>query len=105
MQELRAYLAYTKRRYPLHFWRSYDGVEVDFLCETARGFTAIEVKAACRWDNRFFRGMRRVHSELGSGRASCYGVCLCEREAVTDGIRVLPVVDFLRMLWNGQILP
>jgi len=103
--ELRAYLAYTRRRYPLHFWRSYDGVEVDFLCETARGFTAVEVKAARRWDNRFFRGMRRVRGELGSGRVSCYGVCLCEREAVTDDIRVLPVVDFLRMLWNEEILP
>lgn len=32
--------------YPLFFWRTPDGVEVDRVCETASGYTAIEVKAA-----------------------------------------------------------
>jgi predicted AAA+ superfamily ATPase len=103
--EICAYLAYTRRRYPLYFWRSYDAVEVDFFCETAAGFTALEVKAVKRWDNRFFRGMNRLRNELGRDRVSCYGVCLCPREANSDGIRVLPVADFLRGLWNGEIIP
>lgn len=105
LNEIRAYLAYTRRRYPLYFWRSYSGVEVDFFCETIAGFTAIEVKAAKRWDNRFFRGMSRLRDELGRDRVSCYGVCLCPREANADGIRVLPVAEFLRGLWNGEIIP
>ena len=103
--ELCAYLAYTGRRYPLYFWRSYQGVEVDFFCETAAGFTAIEAKAARRWDSHFSRGMHRLRSELGRDRVSCYGVCLCPREADADGIRVLPAADFLRALWSGEILP
>ncbi len=103
--EIRAYLSYTGRHYPLYFWRSYDNVEVDFFCETAAGFTAIEVKAAKRWDHRFFRGMSRMRDELGRDKVSCYGVCLCEREANMDGIRVLPVGDFLRGLWNCEIIP
>ena len=82
-----------------------DPVEVDFFCETAAGFTAIEVKAAKRWDNRFFRGMNRLRDELGRERVSCYGVCFCQREANSDGIRVLPVAYFLRRLWNGEIIP
>jgi predicted AAA+ superfamily ATPase len=100
-----AYLAYTKRRYPLHFWRSRDGVEVDFLCETAVGFTAIEAKIAPRWDQRFCRGLNRIREELGRDRVAGYGVYLGEREASWDGTRVLPVADFLRRLWEGQILP
>jgi predicted AAA+ superfamily ATPase len=105
LHEMSAYLAYTRRRYPLHFWRSHAGVEVDFLCETAAGFTAVEAKAASRWDRRFCRGLARLREELGRDRVACYGVCCCEREAAWDGVRVLPVADFLRRLWDGQILP
>jgi predicted AAA+ superfamily ATPase len=105
LHEMSAYLAYTKRRYPLHFWRSRDGVEVDFLCETAVGFTAIEAKIAPRWDQRFCRGLNRIREELGRDRVAGYGVYLGEREASWDGTRVLPVADFLRRLWEGQILP
>jgi predicted AAA+ superfamily ATPase len=103
--EIGAYLSYTGRRYPLYFWRSYDGLEVDFFCETAAGFTAMEVKAVQRWDHRYFRGMSRLRDELGRASVSCYGVCLCPREASWDGIRVLPAADFLRKLWNGEIIP
>jgi uncharacterized protein len=105
LHEMSAYLAYTRRRYPLHFWRSHEGVEIDFLCETAAGFTAVEAKAATRWDRRFCRGLARVRDELGRDRVSCYGVYCGEREASWDGVRVLPVADFLRRLWDGQILP
>lgn len=104
LNEISAYLAYTGRRYPLYFWRSYDGVEVDFFCETAEGFAAIEVKAARRWDRRFARGLNRLRDELGRGRVACYGVCFCPREAEADGIRIMPAADFLRRLWNGGII-
>ena len=50
-------------------------------------------------------GGNRMRGELGRGRVSCYGVCLCERESVSDGIRVMPVADFLRRLWDGEVLP
>ena len=65
LNEVRAYLAYTKLRYPFYFWRSYDGVEVDLLCETTDGFVALEIKAARRWDKRFNRGLTRILAELG----------------------------------------
>ena len=31
---------------------SVDGTEVDVLCETAEGFTAIEIKASNRWQKK-----------------------------------------------------
>jgi len=57
LNEIRAYFAYSNLRYPLHFWRSHDGVEVDLLCETKNGFVAIEIKAAERWNKRFNHGL------------------------------------------------
>lgn len=32
--EIRSYLSYTDRHYPIYYWRSHDGVEVDLICET-----------------------------------------------------------------------
>ena len=49
--------------------------------------------------------MIRLRDELGRNRVCRYGVFLGEREANSDGIRVLPVVDFLRRLWNGEVIP
>ena len=60
LHELRAFLAYTGRHYRLNFWRTYDGAEVDVLCETEGGFVAIEIKAAAHWEKRFNRGLHRL---------------------------------------------
>jgi predicted AAA+ superfamily ATPase len=102
--ELMAYVAYRQLGYTLHFWRTPDGVEVDFLCETTKGYTAIEVKAAANWDRRFLRGLTRIGEELGPRKVTCYGVFLGSRAANWDGVAVLPVLEFLRRLWQGDIL-
>jgi uncharacterized protein len=102
--EVRAFLAYSKRPYPVHFWRNYDGAEVDLLCETAGGFIAAEFKASTRWEKKFNRGLRRIKGELGERQVECYGVYLGDRTALWDDINVLPVEEFLRRLWAGEIL-
>lgn len=48
LNELRAFLSYTGSNYPLYFWRTYDGAEVDVLFETRDGFVAIEIKSTKR---------------------------------------------------------
>ena len=103
LNELRAWLAYQSLGYRLHFWRSYDGAEVDAVCETASGFVAIEVKASSHWQRRFNRGLRRLAAELGNS-LTCYGVYLGERTAQWDDITVLPMQDFLRRLWAGDVI-
>ena len=104
LNELRAWLGYSGTDYRLYFWRSYDAVEVDVLCETVEGFVAIEIKASSRWEKRFNRGLRRVADDLGKDRTTCYGVYLGERAALWDDVHVLPLVDFLRRLWAGEVI-
>ena len=104
LNELRAWLGYSGTDYKLWFWRSYDGVEVDVLCETVEGFVAIEIKASVRWEKRFNRGLHRVAGDIGKARTRCYGVYLGERAALWDDVQVLPVVDFLKRLWAGEII-
>ncbi len=104
LNEIRAFLSYTKRPYKIHFWRNYDGIEVDFLCETTEGFVAAEFKASDRWDKRFSRGLQRMRAELGTSLVRCYGVYLGDRPALWDDVHILPVRDFLKELWDGTIL-
>ncbi len=104
LNELRAYLAYAKLGYVPHFWRSYDGAEVDILLETTHGFVAIEIKAASRWERRFNRALRRVAEDLGHGKTACYGVYTGQRAALWDDVRVLPIADFLHGLWAGEVI-
>ena len=102
--EVRAYVAYHRLRYPLHYWRTHDGVEVDLLCETRDGFVAVEVKASKRWDSRYNRGLNRLREELGANRVTCYGVYEGERRASWGAVQVLPALEFLQLLWNGEVL-
>ena len=102
--EIRAYIAYAKLRYPLYYWLNYDGVEVDILCETQRGFVAVEIKSAVRWERRHHRGLERMRTELGAHRVRCYGVYRGTRPARWNDIEILPVMNFLRRLWDGHII-
>ena len=49
LQSLRAENASRGLGYDLHFWRTFDGKEVDFVLYGPRGLHAIEVKRASRF--------------------------------------------------------
>jgi len=102
--EIRAYLAYKKLRYQLYFWRNYDGIEVDFLCETKNGFVAIEMKTSPEWQKRFNRGLNRIQAELLPSRVMRYGIYRGQRNAKFDSIDFLPAAHFLKMLWEDKII-
>jgi uncharacterized protein len=104
INELRAYVHYTERDYPLYFWRSQGGVEVDILLETTTSYVAIELKNGTRWDKRFNRGMHRLSEELGIEKVSCFGVFMGERQLTVDNVTIYPVMDFLKRLWGGEII-
>lgn len=104
INEIKAYLHYSELGYPLHFWRSRNGVEVDLVLETAKGFVAIELKSGSRWDKRFNRGMHRLSEELDKNKVSCFGVFMGERQLTIDNVTIYPALDFLKHLWNGAII-
>lgn len=103
LNEIRAYLAYSGLNYPIYFWSSHDNVEVDCLCETKNNFVAIELKSSERWDSKFNKGLNRISEELSASKVNCLGIYLGQREMSVGNVRVLPLLDFLRQLWNGEI--
>ncbi|MCF7948992.1 MAG: DUF4143 domain-containing protein [Spirochaetia bacterium] len=102
--EITAYLDYNDLRYQPFFWRNYDGTEVDFLCETASGFIALEIKAGREWKRQFNRGLERVRREMSPAPMRTYGVFRGPRKTEFEGITVFPVEEFLHLLWTGRII-
>ncbi len=104
INEIRAYLDYMNLHFPLYFFRSYSGVEVDVLFETLDGFVAIETKSSTRWERKFNRGLHTITQELGDSKVRKFGVFNGAREQLIDGVRVMPIREFLRALWAGKLL-
>lgn len=104
LQEVRAYIDYRKLHYPVHFWKTHDGSEVDLFIEDSKGYVALEIKSSRRWDARYNRSLKKLQDTLGADKVRCYGVYAGERQADWDGIRVFPIRDFLEQLWADALL-
>lgn len=101
LMELRAWNNYRRHDFPISFWRTASGFEVDFVIDSF--LCAIEVK-----------GSGRVHEgDLGSLRAlreehrvrHAIAVCLEKEPRLTsDGIHIMPWEYFLRSLWADQFV-
>ncbi len=100
--ELRAYAAYSEKYFDLSYWRLTTGVEVDFVIEDVH--TAIEVKSIASVNSRHLKGLREISKDFSPIQHRI--VVSLERQSrqTKDGIRILPVHDFLTELWSGEII-
>ena len=99
MQEIIAYKGYNDIKEILSYWRTYDKKEVDAIIGDAR--VAIEIKSAEEVKARHKKGLKAFHEEHPDCR-----LILVSLEPVTrkvDDIELIYVLDFFRMLWNGEI--
>lgn len=102
--EIRAYLETHHPGWRIHFWRTHDDVEVDFVVETDLGYVAVEVKASSSWRNRYGLGLRRLREELAPREVRTFGVFCGPVAAKYGEIEVLPVKEFLTRLWSGRVI-
>ena len=100
-QELRAHASYTGLHYPIAYWRTSSGFEVDFIL--AEGLVAIEVKSSTNPTTDHLKGLRAFKEEFHARRHIV--VSQVERARRTeDGIDILPWQEFLTQLWDGAVL-
>jgi len=100
LMEILAHRSYAEADYPVGFWRTKTGLEVDFVL--ADGETAIEVKGGGRVGARDFRPLRAFIDEYKPRQALL--VCNENERRLVDGILVLPWREFLQLLWDGKIV-
>jgi predicted AAA+ superfamily ATPase len=96
LHELTAYSDYVSGE-PLSYWRTTTGFEVDFIFGD---HTAVEVKAKENVSAQDLRSLRALAEEKQFERYLC--VSLEPRARKVDGISVLPIIEFLQALWNGD---
>ncbi|MFZ5471207.1 MAG: ATP-binding protein [Myxococcota bacterium] len=97
-QELRATNDALELGYELFFWRTSAPAsqEVDFVLYGPRGLKVIEVKRAPRVTREDFRGLRAFLADYSMAEA--FLVHGGTSSSFEDGVRVLPVGEFLRTL-------
>lgn len=100
LMEILAHRSYTEQDYPVGFWRTKSGLEVDFVL--GDGEIAIEVKGSGSLQSRDLRPLRAFVDEYGPRQALV--VCNESRPRVVGDVHVLPWREFLSRLWGGQIL-
>lgn len=97
--ELLAWNEYERKSLPITFWRTQSQLEVDFLLGDE---IAIEVKARGNVSPRDLSPLRILAEEVPLRRRIVVSMEPITRRT-DDGIEIMPVADFLKALWSGQI--
>jgi len=98
-QELRAVNDYRERDYQLYFWRTKNGLEVDFILYGPGGLIAIEVKRSAYVHSRNLRGLKEFKKDYPIAR--CYLFYGGSTPLFMGDITVLPLGQ---ALWNLEQL-
>jgi predicted AAA+ superfamily ATPase len=102
LHELRAYQEVARTGGRLSYWRTPQGVEVDFVWSRGDHHVAIEVKASARWRPEYLSGLNALLATGLLARAYCvYGGDVAMR---FGEVEVLPVAEFLARLQAGGVL-
>jgi predicted AAA+ superfamily ATPase len=102
-QHLRAWIAYKNSRFSLYYWRSRNGVEVDFVLYGEDGIFAIEVKNSNRIRPEDLRSLAEFLKDYPQGRAVF--LYRGDEKRLINNIMCLPCENFLRALLPDYDLP
>lgn len=99
-QEIYAHCRYSGLDYPLAYWRTTSGFEVDFVLGDHE--TAIEVKSTNNANPRHLRGLKSFADEYNVKQLILVSNDPYPRKI--DNITVLPWRTFLEQLWAGDVV-
>jgi predicted AAA+ superfamily ATPase len=99
--ELKAYSGYSEINYPIAYWKTASGFEVDFVL--ADHEFAIEVKGTDMVTNKHMKGIRAFKEEYQSRNYIVVSMDINPRKT-EDGIEILPWQLFLDRLWGNEII-
>ena len=98
--EMLAHSSYHEIDYPINFWRTKTGQEVDFIL--GGGEVAVGVKGSAMVDKRALRPMKSFIDLYGPKQAIV--VCNEKEERLHNGIKIMPWRLFLQKLWQDEII-
>lgn len=99
MQEIIAYRGYNRRREKISYWHTYNDQEVDAIIGDAK--VAIEIKSSEEVKTRHKNGLKAFKEEHPDCRLILISLDPITRPS--GDIELIYVLDFLKMLWSGEI--
>jgi predicted AAA+ superfamily ATPase len=102
LHELRAALAFQNLGGQLHYWRTPNGSEVDFVWTRGARAVGLEVKAAAQWRAEFGAPLKALAADRIVQAA--FGVYTGTVELMDGPLRVLPWKRFFQELAEGKVL-
>ena len=99
--EIIAHSSYSELFYPVSFWRTSSGIEVDFILGDHE--ISIEVKSTTLANDSHLKGLRRFKEEYSTRRSILVSLDSTPRETI-DQIEILPWNNFLDQLWEGKVI-
>jgi predicted AAA+ superfamily ATPase len=103
LQELLAAVSYLDVGGNFFYWRTNDGVEVDFIWQRGNSAIAFEVKSSQTWKNTFNLGLQTLVEQKKIKIIKCYGIYLGKERLKKPWGTLLPVEQFFSELWKGKI--
>ena len=99
IQEIRAYIEYKRMSLKLGYWKSVNRQEVDL---TVGEEIAIEIKSTEKISSKHLRGLKALREE--NVFRHFYLISFDPIAMVQEGVQCLHCVEFLKRLWDGQII-
>jgi predicted AAA+ superfamily ATPase len=101
--EVRAYVSYKNKKVELNYWRSTSKLEVDLVISDKNFLIAIEIKSKSYLQPKDYKGLDALEEEFPEIKKI---VVFNEGRQFIDtqkNIEFIPILSFLKMLWNGEI--
>jgi uncharacterized protein len=95
-QELIAMNHYFDKNYELYFWRTSNGVEVDFVLYGPSGIICIEVKYSSTYRSKDLNGLRSFKKDYPMAKA--YLFYMGDNEFYEEDVTIMPATKALRTL-------
>lgn len=99
-QEIFAHSSYSDVRYPIHYWRTASGIEVDFVLGDHE--VVVEVKATPMAHKRHISGLQRFAEEYTVKHKILVTNDTYPRKL--EDVWVLPWNIFFEKLWSGELI-
>ena len=99
MQELKAYIGYTRNEQELSYWRTYSGIAVDAVIGDA--MIAIEIKSSEEVLPKHLKGLKAFGEEHPYCRLIIVSLDPIKRKI--GDIGTIYIYDFLQQLWSGKL--
>ena len=100
--ELSTFVSYREYDGTLSYWRLASGIEVDFVLGDM--VVAIEAKSSAKVTSGHLKGLRSL---VEDHRRIARRIVVCREpkaRKTPDGIEILPAEEFVKRLWNGDLV-